>query len=181
MMEANNAKLKTKNVKRQLKIKSFKFLVVVFNFALLVLISPAGASAVTSSDLINDAPLYDGKLVTYEGEVIGDIMEGWVNVGDQSGAIGVFFDSKDMLSKIKIKGNYRFTGDRVKVTGIFHQSCRAHGGDLDIHGQKLEIIKEGRNIYRPLDRTKITSILILTFTLFVLLLIKFIADRGAAG
>ncbi|HYG56564.1 MAG TPA: hypothetical protein VD902_00650, partial [Symbiobacteriaceae bacterium] len=46
--------------------------------------TPALAAGVTVSDLVEQAKAYDGKQVTLQGEVIGDVMRrgeyGWINI-----------------------------------------------------------------------------------------------------
>ncbi|MCM8823992.1 MAG: DNA-binding protein, partial [Candidatus Omnitrophica bacterium] len=51
---------------------------------------------IDSTKLIGNAKEYDGKIIIYEGEVIGDIMlrgkYAWINVNDGKGTIGVWVD-----------------------------------------------------------------------------------------
>lgn len=115
-------------------------------FIAILIANGSGAISATSDDLINNAKHYDKKEVVYSGEVIGDIMERgenvWVNISDGSNAIGVWMTKGD-AKEIKYTGKYSFIGDTVKVTGIFNRACPEHGGDLDIHSSKIEIIKQG--------------------------------------
>lgn len=116
------------------------------------------AGPVTSQDLIDHAKTFDNKRVTYQGEVIGDIMIrgdlAWVNVNDGVNAIGVWVPVRE-IEKIRYKGGYKFIGDIVKVTGTFHRACPEHGGDLDIHATTMEIIKPGFKRDMPVDRRKV--------------------------
>jgi hypothetical protein len=102
--------------------------------------------SVTSDELINNAKDYDKKIVVYSGEIVGDIMNrgenAWINIFDGTNAIGVWITAED-AKKIKYAGKYSITGDTVKVTGIFDRACPKHGGDLDIHANKLDILKQG--------------------------------------
>jgi len=101
----------------------------------------------SSTELINKAKLYDGRVVYYEGEVIGDVMKrganGWVNINDGQNAIGVWI-STSLLKDINYTGSYKAFGDRVEVTGVFQRACLEHGGDLDIHAQTIRKINSGR-------------------------------------
>jgi hypothetical protein len=109
----------------------------------------AFAEAVSSTELINNAKQYDGKTVTYIGEVIGDIMirgeYAWINVNDGKNAIGIWID-KELAQGISYTGSYKSKGDWIEVTGIFHRACQEHGGDLDIHAQDMRKLSQGRKI-----------------------------------
>ncbi|MBU4141103.1 MAG: DNA-binding protein [Candidatus Omnitrophica bacterium] len=152
-------------------------------FFILILLSTANAyaaPAVSSEELFKEAEKYDGETVIYKGEVIGDIMvrEGfaWLNVRDKSDAIGVFCP-KDMAGGIKYKGGYGFTGDTVSVWGVFHRSCPEHGGDTDIHAEKIIIIQEGQAIYHPLEAGKVKASIILPAIALGLAIIYLIVRR----
>ncbi|MDP2044226.1 MAG: hypothetical protein Q8K15_03545, partial [Candidatus Omnitrophota bacterium] len=71
----------------------FSFLVLSF-FSSPVLLF---AQTLSSTELINNAKQYDGKLVVYTGEVIGDVMprggNAWVNINDGNNALGVWMDA----------------------------------------------------------------------------------------
>ncbi|NPV29638.1 MAG: DNA-binding protein [Firmicutes bacterium] len=116
------------------------------------------AAPVSSADLLNYGSRYQGKLIEFEGEVIGDLMKrgeyAWIPVSDGLNTIGVWAPAL-YVEQIKYVGSYRYRGDRVRVIGIFHQACRQHGGDLDIHAKSLEIIKQGCRISHPLDRARV--------------------------
>ena len=84
------------------------------------------AQILSSNELINNAAKYDGKIVIYQGEVIGDIMVrgqySWINVYDSSSAIGVWIKTS-LVKNIKYTGSYKFKGDIVGITGIFRRAC----------------------------------------------------------
>jgi hypothetical protein len=127
-------------------------------FMLCLLSFPASALPVSGNSLIENAKTYDGKTVTFEGEAIGDIMargnHAWINVNDGLRAIGIWA-KKDLVDKITCTGNYRFTGDTIKIKGTFHRACAQHGGDLDIHAQEIMIIKKGYARSSPIGWPKI--------------------------
>jgi hypothetical protein len=114
-------------------------------------------AAISSTALIENSPKFDRSRVVYEGEVIREPMLrgdfGWINVSDGNNTIGVWADKKAIL-QIKRYGCYHHSGDRVKVTGIFHRSCPVHGGDLDIHAQSLEIVALGKTTDHPVKAGK---------------------------
>ncbi|MDD5584019.1 MAG: DNA-binding protein [Candidatus Omnitrophica bacterium] len=122
------------------------------------------SQTISSIELINNAKEYDGKSVLYSGEVIGDIMVragyAWVNVNDGKNAIGVWA-SKELIKDITHTGSYSENGDIVEITGVFHRSCRAHGGELDIHAQAITKISSGRIIAHEIT----TKTINFTFTL----------------
>lgn len=105
------------------------------------------AQTLSSTELINNAKLYDGKIVSYEGEVIGDVMvrkeNAWANINDGVNAIGVWINAS-LVKNITYEGSYKSIGDRVEVSGIFHRACLEHGGDLDIHALTLRKVNLGR-------------------------------------
>lgn len=133
------------------------------------------AGSVTSQDLIDHAKTFDNKMITYQGEVIGDIMIrgdfAWVNVRDGVNTIGVWIPLRE-IGKIKYKGGYKFIGDTVKVTGIFHKACPEHGGDLDIHAITMEVIKPGFKRDMLVDKRKVFLALgLLALTLVLMLIV----------
>jgi len=84
------------------------------------------AQPLSSAVLINNAAEYDGKIVSYEGEVIGDIMlrgrYAWLNVNDGNNALGVWLDAS-LLEGVSLGGSYKTKGDIVEVTGVFRRAC----------------------------------------------------------
>jgi len=132
---------------------------------------PSYAQAVSSPELINNAKQYDGKTVTYQGEAIGDIMTrgeyAWLNLNDGYTAIGVWV-KKTGLKDVAYLGSYRAKGDIIEVNGIFNRSCPEHGGDLDIHAQKIKKILPGGPSFSKLSGKKFY--IGLSLTLIVLFL-----------
>jgi len=116
------------------------------------------AQGLSSSELIKNAKEYDGKLITYTGEVIGDVMLrgefAWVNINDGDNALGVWMGAS-LAKEIKFVGNYKSRGDSLEITGIFHRACPEHGGDLDIHAQALRKLTNGRIVTQILNLDKV--------------------------
>ncbi len=137
--------------------KKYIFLLALFIMRCSLCITACYAKAISSNELINNAKLYDGKLVTYEGEVIGDIMArggyAWINVNDGQNAIGVWID-KNLAKGIIYTGSHRYKGDSVEVTGVFQRACLEHGGDLDIHAQAIKKIGQGSVIAERMSTGK---------------------------
>ncbi len=137
----------------------------------------AYAQSVSSTELINNAKQYDGKVVDYRGEVIGDIMirgqYAWVNINDGQNAVGIW-TTKALIKDITHKGSYGFKGDVVEITGKFNRSCSEHGGDLDIHAQTMCKVTSGKQIFESLDFNKIKIALILLGVLLLLYILNLI-------
>ena len=130
----------------------------VLSLALIVSSVNCYAQTSTSLDLINNAKHYDGKTISYKGEVVGDVMvrgdHAWVHVNDGIIAIGVWAP-KTMIQDIRYAGEYHKKGDIVEVSGIFHRSCPEHGGDLDIHASVIRKITSGSSVIQPISRKKV--------------------------
>jgi hypothetical protein len=131
----------------------------------------AFSQSLSSSELIKNAKEYDGKLIAYSGEVIGDVMLrgefAWVNINDGQNALGVWM-SAALAQEIKFTGNYRSRGDRLEIVGVFHRACLEHGGDLDIHAQSLRKIGNGRIVKERLNFDKVSLNLILLGALLLI-------------
>jgi len=134
------------------------FCSVILGMALIISGSNCYAQPSTSSDLINYAKQYDGKTISYKGEVIGDVMIrgdfAWLHVNDGIMAIGIWAP-KAMIQDIRYAGDYQKKGDIVEVSGTFHRSCREHGGDLDIHASEIKKLTPGSPVIQPISRKKI--------------------------
>ncbi|MCX5694347.1 MAG: DNA-binding protein [Candidatus Omnitrophica bacterium] len=128
------------------------------------------AQGLSSSELINNAKQYDGKLVTYSGEVVGDVMSrgefSWVNINDGENALGIWINS-GLAKEINFTGSYKSRGDNLEFVGVFHRACSEHGGDLDIHAQSLRQVSNGRAVKEKLNFDKVSLSLILLGILFL--------------
>ncbi|MDD5748161.1 MAG: hypothetical protein PHP64_03790 [Actinomycetota bacterium] len=131
--------------------------------------------------IISNMKEYDGKIVTVEGEAIGDKMirgsYGWITVNDDPYSIksleegGKFKGLSNMgigvwapveeLEDITILGGYKNKGDKIRVRGYFHRACHEHGGDTDIHAISIEKIKDGHPFSKPFEFWKLALSLIL--------------------
>lgn len=135
---------------------------------------------ISSSELIKNAKEYDGKLITYSGEVIGEVMLrgdfAWVNINDGDNALGIWM-SAPLAKEIKFTGNYKTRGDKLEITGIFNRACLEHGGDLDIHAQRLRRLGEGREINQRLNSDKKNLSLILFGALFLIWILTLFKHR----
>lgn len=121
--------------------------------------APSDDAALTAADLVSMESGMDGQTVRIEGEVISEALAGgnghvWVNVLSEGVAVGVWMSRED-AEAIDDFGTYRHSGDVIEVTGVFHEACDQHGGDLDIHVEKLNVIRQGEPIERPVSYWKI--------------------------
>jgi hypothetical protein len=138
------------------------------------------AQPISSTELINNAKLYDGKTVVYEGEVIGDIMQrgayAWVNINDGQNAIGIWMNAS-LAREITYTGSYKSKGDWIEITGIFNRACPQHGGDLDIHAQALRKISSGRTLAEQFNLGKRNIALVLAGFLCLILILRQLIRR----
>ncbi len=147
------------------------------------LLLPAGAAAgeiqdtagvVDSATLIKKARLFDGRIVTYRGEVIGDVMvraEGvWLNVNDDAyslqGERFILAGYNQGLSilappgtedRIKRAGRYDWRGDYIEVVGVFRRSSDKHGGTMLIEARSVKVLKPGFRLEHPISRNRLIA------------------------
>lgn len=163
--------------------KIFTFLTCVFYFlSFSFYFNEVVALTVNGNELVKNAHLYDGKIIEYQGEVIGDIMvrgrHVWLNVNDGTCAIGIWAE-KSLVQNIKHTGDYNYIGDTIKVRGIFHRACPEHGGDLDIHAHEISIIEEGYKVEHPINPIKVVvAVILFMAVLMVIFYPKFLKRRS---
>jgi hypothetical protein len=118
-----------------------------------LLLMPGMVGAESGRELLEGAASFDGKRVTFSGEVVGVLMSGdfaWVNILDNGYAIGVWCRASD-AKKVSIVGDYKHIGDIVQVTGTFHMACAEHDGDLDIHADNFTVLAVGQELDRSVN------------------------------
>jgi hypothetical protein len=138
------------------------------------------AQSISSVELINNAKNYNGNMVVYKGEVIGDIMVrgeyAWINVNDGKNAIGIWI-KKELIKDILYTGSYKAKGDLVEITGKFNRSCVEHGGDLDIHAQSITKISSGNKTPHSVNKEETNLILFLSGIITVVFLLRLITKK----
>lgn len=138
------------------------------------------AQNISSAELINNAKIYDGKQVQYQGELVGEAMARgqhvWLNLNDGINALGVWAE-KGALENIRFAGNYHNSGDMIQVTGILHRSCLEHGGDFDIHAAALKIIGSGKEKTEVLSQAKVIWAGILAVMLWLVMMARYFGPR----
>jgi hypothetical protein len=149
-------------------------------YLLLATYNAEAAPAIAAGELLKNAQRYDARTIIYQGEVIGDMMLrgdfAWMNVWDKTAAIGVFCP-QELIGEIEYKGSYRFRGDIISVQGVFHRFCSEHGGDTDIHAEKITLIQRGEELAYPLGPQKIRLSIILPAVAFILVIIYTVIRR----
>jgi len=149
--------------------------VVVFLSSFFIFPGASYAQAVSASDLINDAAAYNGQIILFEGEVIGDIMvrreHAWINLNDADAAIGIWAE-KGLIEGITHTGGYNSKGDWVRVYGIFSRACGEHSGELDIHAKSIKILNAGRVFEERLNLEKRNIALVLLGALCLVVILQ---------
>jgi hypothetical protein len=155
---------------------------VMFILALLTSgIAGAESGNVLIENLIENSRIFDGKRVTFQGEVIGVMIRensAWVNVLDSGFAIGVWCSAEN--AKVSFIGDYTHVGDTVLVSGIFHTACSEHGGDVDIHADNFTILSVGRVVERmPSPLAVVVSVVLMAFAIFLIFWLRHLRkERG---
>ncbi len=128
------------------------------------------SNIVSIRTLYEEADMYDGRSVVVIGEAIGDIMRDgstfWVNVKDGDFFIGVVLNA-ELKDKIRHTGRYKVQGSIIKVSGIYNLHCRRHLGERDIHADKIEVLREGGNIEKEIEMSKVFMSIILALATII--------------
>jgi hypothetical protein len=128
---------------------------------------------VNSASLVENASAWNGHVVTFKGEAIGEAMVrgkmAWIHLNDDaymwknieegaklegynSGHAG--WISADLVMKIRYFGDFKHEGDVVKIIGTFNAACPQHGGDMDIHASTLEIVRVGHPVHDTFNTSR---------------------------
>lgn len=89
----------------------------------------------------------NGERITVEGEAVGEHLRAigggrYVNVLGGDVGLGVWM-TDEMAARIGSFGDYRHTGDIVRVTGQVNIACEQHAGEFDVHAETLTIVSPG--------------------------------------
>jgi len=131
--------------------------------------TPQGVE-VNSASLVENANAWNGHVVAFKGEAIGEAMGrgkmAWIHLNDdaymwkniEEGAKldgynsgHAVWISADLITKIRFFGDFKHEGDVVKIVGTFNATCLQHGGDMDIHGSTLEIVRVGHPVHHVIN------------------------------
>jgi hypothetical protein len=136
---------------------------------------PLSVNSPSSGELVERPGMFDGMVVTFSGEAIGEAMVrghwAWIHLNDdaymerniEEGAplgglntgMPVWVPAVE-AAEIGVYGDYRHEGDIVQVRGVFNSACPEHGGDMDIHAVHVDIVRAGREVEDPVSGTKLT-------------------------
>jgi hypothetical protein len=131
----------------------------------------AGSSPVLSTtELVEDSYKWDGKTVSFKGEVLQDLMvrkDGtWMNLSDDNNtAMGVFVPTDVVMPTISRLEDYRTVGDVVLITGVFHRVCVQHEGETDIHAMSVTVLTPGSPRENPVHLDRVVWLVVLTVLL----------------
>jgi hypothetical protein len=127
---------------------------------------PVGSAPVrvSSNDLYDCPHSYDGNTVTFEGEVIGAVLDrrdgAWLQLNDDAYAgdlgplpahrelrgansgVGVHLPT-ELAERIQWAGSHRARGDVLTVTGVYHQSDPVSGEVAVIRATAGDIARTG--------------------------------------
>lgn len=113
----------------------------------------SGPPHLTSTELLTQERRWNGKTIVFEGEVVGSpFLRGrltWITVSDGN-AIGVLLPASQG-AKVRAFGTYSEHGDMVAVTGVFWRADPAEGGETDIVGRSIRILRPGYPVQHPVD------------------------------
>lgn len=158
-------------------LKIYRTLIISFAIIFLNFIPCEGKNIVNYNDLIENGKALDNKQVTIEGEAIGEPLSRgdhtWVNISDGNIGFGIWIEN-NLMDKIAVYGDHKNKGDYLKITGKFHRACKEHGGDMDIHSTKVEVVKDGYELKEKINfnRLAIGGAFFIAIFIVVLLDIK---------
>jgi hypothetical protein len=151
---------------------------------------------VNSASLVENANQWNGRMVTFRGEAIGECMVrgkmAWIHLNDdaymeknieEGAALGGYnsghavWVSVEMARVIRFFGDFKHDGDIAKVSGVFNAACREHGGDMDIHASSMEILRIGHPVGHLVNTTRMMVAAILFVLAGILYGIRRIAER----
>lgn len=114
--------------------------------------------------LISNPRAFDGKMVTVEGEAIGEVLlrkdRAWINISNQGMALGVYC-STEQASIITRLGNWKTTGDWVRVTGVFKVASASQDGESYLEAQSIAVVVKGTPRRHPVSPGRVTAAIVL--------------------
>ncbi len=154
---------------------------------------------VNSASLVENASAWDGHVVAFKGEAIGEAMArgkmAWVHLNDdaymwrniEEGAKlngynsgHAVWISTHLSREIRYFGDFKHEGDVVKVTGKFFAACPEHGGDMDIHASTLQIVRVGHPVRHVINTPRAVIAGVLLVIAFALYRLRIILNRRYA-
>ena len=149
--------------------------------------APKSPNDPSSTRLIEEPKIWDGKTVTFRGEAIAERMVrgdmAWIHLNDDgyylknveegSGLHGYntgmpVWLAADLTDEIATYGDYKHEGEVVEVRGTFNAACAQHGGDMDIHAVTLRRVLPGRH---AIDHVRLWKVVVALLLVVVALLL----------
>jgi len=125
----------------------------------------AAPRTITIVDLLADPKAYDGLEITIEGEAIGEPMVRgnvvWVSLYDSNTAVSALLPV-DAAREISRYGDWKQTGDLVRISGVFKVMNPAQGGETHLDGHRVERVKSGSSRPHPIAPERLASAVILS-------------------
>ena len=134
--------------------------------------TPRGVE-VNSASLVENANAWNGRVITFKGEVIGEAMVRgkvvwihlnddaymWKNIEEEAKLDGynsghAVWVPANLAMKIRFFGDFKHEGDVVRIVGTFNAACPQHGGDMDIHASTLEIVRPGHPVHHVFNTSR---------------------------
>ena len=141
------------------------------------------APRIGAAEAIERSRELDGKIVEFEGEAFGEAMRrgdhSWVNLYDEGTAIGIWIGNAELPPGLSL-GSYERTGDRLLVAGVLYRACPEHGGDLDIHAERVSLVRAGARTPHPVDPRRLAAAIILAMLSAALLPLWRARERAAS-
>lgn len=131
----------------------------------------SGAGRVTSSMIVACPAAFDGRRVTYTGELIGDVIRrgggGWVLVNDDDYALAVgplpahrdhrgtnsgltVWLPDEGLAKITGMGRPNQRGDVVRLVGHIRRIDPQDGGGLTLRAEEVSVLRPSEKVEEPI-------------------------------
>lgn len=154
-----------------------RLILIIFLF---LFFTPGASFSQTVKDLLVDPYIFDGKIVEIEAEAIGEPLKDkdgiWINVFSDDYNISVFSKNKDLSQKIKFWGDYKTTGDILRIKGRFYKNS-AQKQTRMIDAQEIQVIKQGNSRKEKVSPVKMRTTNILLVICAALGIIYFIKSR----
>jgi hypothetical protein len=151
---------------------------------------PATATGRVTSGLVTACPeAYDGRRVTYVGELVGDLLRrrggAWVLVNDDAYALEVgplpghselrgtnqglaVWLPDELLGRVTGLGRPGIRGDVVRLDGVVHRADPDDGDGLTVRADRLQVLAPAQAVEEELDRPQLWFALLAGLTAAVL-------------
>lgn len=159
---------------------------------------PAPLGRITSSRVLECPDAFDGQVVTYIGEVIGDVLHrgdgAWVLMNDDAYALevgplashgefrgynsglSVWLDG-DLAQLVEQPGGPDWRGDVLQVQGVVHRTDPRDGGGLTLRATEGQVLAPAVALSHPLNRPQAVAAVVLSVVALALVVYERLAAR----